>query len=173
MKFPHIVILLILVILGLGIKNWYFKPKFEFGELAPNFEATTANGNTFALKMVRGKYVVIDFWGSWCGPCRAENPSWVKLNRDFQDKKFGDATGFEIISIGIEANRASWLKAIQEDKLDWPIHIGQFERFKSPLAIKYGVREIPTNYFINPDGLILGVNQSADEIAQFLTSKVK
>lgn len=159
-----------LLILGifLGGRYFYFKPKYINGEQAPEFSGQLLNGTDFSLSDLEGKYVLLDFWGSWCGPCRKENPSLVALYRDFNGKEFVKADGFEIVSIGIEQNKDAWRSAIQKDGLFWTYHLSESQRFKSPIAMKYGVREVPTKYLLNPDGQIIGVNLPVAEIRKIL-----
>jgi len=95
-------VLLILVILGyLGYKYVYQAPKYSDGEVLPSFEAKLLNDEDFELKDLRGNYVLVDFWGSWCPPCRADNPNIVKLYDEFNGKSFTDAQGFEVVSVGL------------------------------------------------------------------------
>jgi len=164
-------VLLVLVILGFIGNYLYRLPKFDDGEKPPTFTAKLADGSDFDLADHNGKYILLDFWGSWCAPCRRENPQIVALYNEFADKSFVDASGFDIVSISIETNEKAWKKAIQKDGLKWDNHIVQLERFKSPLAQLYGVREIPTKYLLGPTGNILSVNASSKELATFLNSK--
>lgn len=166
-------IVLVLLVVGLVGNYIYRMPKYDDGELAPEFTATLMNGSSFNLSDVKGKYVLLDFWGSWCAPCRRENPSVVSLKKSFGDKEFVDANGFEIISIAIETNEKSWKRAIAKDGLNWDHHIVQLDRFKSPIAKQYGIREIPTKYFIGPDGNIISVNDEFQNIASYLNEKLK
>ncbi len=163
-----------LLILGvfLGGRYFYFKPKYINGEQAPDFSGQLLNGADFSLSDLKGHYVLLDFWGSWCGPCRKENPALVALYRDFQGSSFQDADGFEIVSIGIEQNEDAWKAAIQRDGLIWPYHISENQRFKSPTALKYGVREVPTKYLLNPRGQIIGVNLPVAEIRRMLQGRL-
>ena len=128
----------------------------------PAFDATLDSGEMLQLKDLAGSYVLLHFWGSWCGPCRKENQELVQLYKGMQEL---GTDIFEIVSIGIETNRESWLAAIEKDGLTWPYHVGAFQRFRSPLAKQFGVREIPTTYLIGPDGKIILVNGKPDEIA--------
>jgi len=166
-------ILLVLLVIGYAAYYFYKKPKYINGEIAPQFSAQMIDGTEFSLSDMKGKYVLLDFWGSWCGPCRAENPSIVNLYDQFNGKTFTDASGFEVVSVAIERDEKRMKKAIAKDGLKWKYHIPQLDRFKSPIVIQYGVNEIPTKYLINPDGYIMGVNQTAMEIERLLRERVK
>jgi len=145
----------------------YLSPKYGEEEFVPAFEATLLSGDTFRSSNLKGSFVLLHFWGSWCGPCRKENPEWVELYHQW-NKVSKQKPDFEIVSVGIEQSRDVWIRAIQADNLDWPYQIGTFKRFKSPLAIQFGVREIPTTYLIDPDGKVVLVNGTPDEIARLL-----
>lgn len=168
--FFYIAIILIVAVYY-GGRHIYFKPKYINGETAPAFSAPLINGDAFSLSDLEGKYVLIDFWGSWCGPCRRQSPDLVKLYSKFGEQKFTDADGFEIVGVGIEFNENSWKSAIQSDGLNWKYHIGQFNRFDSAIAKLYGVREIPTKYLISPTGHIIGVNLTFDAIEKLLLDR--
>ncbi|MCB0659165.1 MAG: TlpA family protein disulfide reductase [Saprospiraceae bacterium] len=164
----------IIVVVGLvwGAKYLYFKPKFKVGVDAPDFNFTDLEGQELQLSDFKGQYVLIDFWGSWCGPCRQQNPQIRQLYDRYHQVAFKDATGFEVISIGIETNRAQWEQAIRRDELDWSNHFTDAERFQSPIARKYGVREIPTKYLVNPDGKIVAVNPDIEFIRTFFDRRM-
>jgi thiol-disulfide isomerase/thioredoxin len=166
-------ILLVLLIIGYAGYYFYKLPKYSNGQKAPQFKAELLNGDSFNLSDLEGKYVLIDFWGSWCGPCRRENPQLVDLYNKHNNSIFTDASGFEVVSIGVENREASWKTAIQKDGLEWPYHIAQTERFKSPIVSQYGVKEIPTKYFLNEKGEIIGVNLDIAEIDRMLERRKK
>lgn len=144
------------------------KPKYGTGIESPDFEASLVDGTVFKLSDMKGKLVLLDFWGSWCGPCRKDNPNLVRLYNEFHGKSFKEATDFEIISVAIENSEKPWIRAIENDGLIWPYHILQNERFKSPIAKQYGVREIPTKYLLDTNGAIIAVNPSYEETKALL-----
>lgn len=151
----------------------YKKPKFMMGSSAPNFEAQLKDNSPFELDDLRSNNIVLlDFWGSWCGPCRAESPNLVKLYDEFHGQSFDGFDDFEIVSVAIETRKEAWEKAIIQDNLKWKYHIGQFDRFSSPIATQYGVREIPTTYLLNTSGKIIGVNMTYEEIRKILMKKL-
>ena len=170
MKFKYV--LLLLVFIALVVNYLYRKAKFVNGELAPDFTVTLVDNQKISLSQFKGKYVLLDFWGSWCGPCRAENPALVALVRKYQSSKFVDASGFEIISIAIETNREQWLSAIAKDDLFWRNHASSVMRFDDPVAASYGIRQIPTKFLINPAGVIIGVDLPIEEIDHRLNAKL-
>ena len=165
----------VLLVLGLvafvGYKI-YILPKFDSGEKVPGFTAELIDGKSFSLDDLNGSYVLLDFWGSWCGPCRYESPALVHLHKNYSGKKYIDAKGFEIVSVAIETNEIRWKSAIKADKLDWPHHIVQLDRFNGEIATQYGVKEIPTKYLLDKSGSVLMVNPSFEEIKSFLNSKM-
>lgn len=158
---------LLLVALGIAaafLVYQYRQPRFIAGEKAPAFEVSLLNGQHAQLAELRGKYVLLQFWGSWCGPCRAENPYLAALYRQFQAK------GFEIFSVAIESNPANWQRAIAADGMIWKYHTAEFEQFSGPVARLFNIHSIPTTFLINPDGRIMGVNWTPDQLEKTLTA---
>lgn len=149
-------------------KYFYLKPGIKAATPCPNIEATLTTGESFNLSKYYGKYVLIDFWGSWCAPCRKESPALKEFYNTWNKTKFTDADGLEIISIGIEDNKENWLIAKEHDQLDWPLHILELNKFNSTLVKKFGVKEIPTKILIGPNKMILGVNQTFDSMSSLL-----
>lgn len=166
-------VLLVIIALAYIINYFYRQPKYETGEKALDFTSELINGESFSLSQLRGSYILLDFWGSWCGPCRKENSSLVSLYNELKGHKFKAARSFEIVSVGIETKRNSWENAIRKDQLIWPYHIGEMERFSGKIAKMYGVREIPTKYLINPEGVIVSVNADISEIRSYLLEKTE
>lgn len=152
-------------------KYFYMKPGIKAAQPCPNIEATLSNGESFNLKEYHGKYILIDFWGSWCGPCRKESPALKEFYSAWNNTKFKDAEGLEIISIGIEDSKENWAAAKEKDQLLWPLHILELDKFNSSLVKKFGVKEIPTKILVGPDKMILGVNQTFDSMSSLLLKR--
>lgn len=154
-----------LVLLGAALTFYFYyyrQPRFVAGEKAPDFAAVLADGKTVRFADLRGRYVLLQFWGSWCGPCRAENPHLRELYREYQPK------GFEIFSIGIERNQRAWQAAILNDGMNWPYHAVELNYFGGELASLFNVKSIPTTFLVNPQGVIMGVNLSSDQMDRML-----
>jgi thiol-disulfide isomerase/thioredoxin len=119
--------------------------------MAPDFTMNDPNDNPISLSSFRGKYVLIDFWASWCGPCRAENPTLVKAYEKYKGEKF------EILGVSLDGEGAKekWMKAIKDDGLTWP-QISDLKYWKSEVVKLYGIQGIPLNFLIDPDGKIIG-----------------
>jgi len=165
---------IILVLIGLVYYFFLRSPKSSEGEMAPDFTAELISGETFKLSDLRGEYVLLDFWGSWCPPCRRDNPNIVKLHDEFNGKSFQDAENFNIVTIALEKNNRRWEKAARKDGFKWHHQIVQEAKvvLLSPLAQKYAVKNIPAKFLIDPNGNIIGVNQSYAEIKTYLQSKL-
>lgn len=165
-------ILLIAILLFLAGRYFYMLPKFDPGEQAPDFAiGLDASGDSLYLSELEGKKVLLDFWGSWCPPCRKENPELLALYREFHEKP----PGFEIVSVGIERNPDAWKRAIEKDRLEWPYHLldktGSLRFFNGPIASQYGVKQLPSKYFIDERGKIIAVDPSAKELRKLLSGK--
>lgn len=145
---------------------WYRhrQPSFVMGDTAPDFEVTLKSGEKARLSDLRGQYVLLQFWGSWCGPCRAENPHLAQLYRQYHDR------GFEIFSIGIEQRPEAWARAIASDGMVWKYHAMESQDFSGGQATQYNIHSIPTTFLINREGTIVGVNFSPEKIGQVLAA---
>lgn len=121
------------------------------GELAPDFEAELIDGTAFKLSSLRGKYVLLDFWGSWCAPCRSANPSLVELHHKYSDQ-------LHIVTVALEKEKKSGIVVAEKDGFDWKHQIVEQSNLVllSETARKYGVTAIPSKFLIAPDGKMLG-----------------
>ncbi len=129
------------------------------GEEAPDliFPGPEAK-KEYALSDLEGKVVLLDFWASWCGPCRRANPSLVQLYQKYKDAEFKNAKGFTIYSVSLDRNRKAWQKAIEQDNLTWEYHVSDLQGWRSEGAATYGVSQIPTNFLLNGKGKIIAKN---------------
>lgn len=118
------------------------------GEVAAEIKGKTPEGKDLSLSSLRGKYILIDFWASWCGPCRRENPNVVRMYQEYKDK------GFDILSVSLDNNKDRWVQAIQQDNMTWH-HISDLKGWASELSKPYGVRGIPYTVLVDPEGKIL------------------
>lgn len=123
------------------------------GKQAPSFSQPDTEGNPIHLADFKGKYVLIDFWASWCGPCRADNPNLVKAYHAFKDKNF-TILG---VSLDKEGKKQDWLNAIEKDGLPWQ-QVSDLTGWKSEVAAMYGIKAIPQNFLIDPNGKIVAKN---------------
>ena len=172
-KYGFLIVVLIAAMIFIG-KYLYKKPKFINGEPAPNIQTNLINGEAFNLTDLKGSYVLLDFWGTWCGPCRAEFPELKALHQKYKNKTFKNGGKFELVSVALETSTKveRLAKVIDQQGLAWKYHILdpiKGNLFDAAIATKlYGVREIPTKYLINPEGYIVGVNLSYEEMSNIL-----
>ena len=136
------------------------------GHEAPNFELITSTGGKIALSSLRGKYVLIDFWASWCPPCRKENPNVVNAFQQYKDKNF------TIVGISLDKDKAKWQKAIADDHLTWA-HVSDLKYWDSEIPALYGVRGIPANVLLDPNGVIIAKNITGEDLQNTLKEVIK
>jgi len=130
----------------------------EIGDFAPDISLQSPSGKTMKLSSLRGKVVLIDFWASWCRPCRMENPNVVNAYQKYKGAKIKDAKGFTIYSVSLDKDVDRWKSAIEADKLNWKYHVSDLKGWQSGAAASYGVNSIPMNFLIDADGKIIGKN---------------
>lgn len=140
----------------------------NIGDKAIDLAFASPDGKTIALSSLKGKIVLLDFWASWCGPCRMENPNIVAAYNKYKDVKFKGAKGFTIYSVSLDQNRDAWLKAIKQDNLSWPYHVSDLGGWQSKPAQIYRVNSIPASYLIDQNGVIVGKNLRGPALEQAL-----
>jgi peroxiredoxin len=142
--------------------------KTGIGKMAMEFTQNDTLGNPVSLSSFRGKYVLIDFWASWCGPCRQENPNVVKAFNAYNSK------GFTVLGVSLDQPTAKdkWMKAIHDDKLTWT-QVSDLKYWKNDVAVQYGIQAIPQNFLIDPQGKIVGKNLRGEALNKKLAELFK
>jgi thiol-disulfide isomerase/thioredoxin len=170
MKAIKYIVLTTIFILSIGIKGVKGQPSLvpakeptevktgiHIGDRAPDLMLESPTGEMISLSSLRGKLVLIDFWASWCGPCRRDNPSLVNLYLEYKDKEFVNGSGFTFYSVSLDKNKEDWIAAIEADGLEWESHVSDLKGRQSVAAAKFEVQSIPFNTLIDGDGIILAV----------------
>ncbi len=148
------------------VKHMELVKPVSVGHQAPDFTIPGIDGKIIKLTDYKGKYVMLDFWASWCVPCRKENPNVVKLYQQYHPK------GLNIIGISLDENKDAWQKAVNDDRLTW-VHGSELKNFNGPVVQSFQVQAIPSNFIVDPSGKIIAKNITGNDLAVFFAATFK
>ena len=146
-----------------SVEKW---AKLSIGMEAPGFTQADSTNTPVSLSDFRGKFLLVDFWAAWCGPCRAENPNIVAAYNKYHDK------GFDILGVSLDDDRDKWLAAINKDGLFWN-QVSDLNGWKNEVSVGYGIRSIPYSVLIDPDGVIIGKNLRGAELHEAIADAIE
>lgn len=143
------------------------------GDIAPNIDLNDPDGFNRHLNDLRGKMILVDFWASWCGPCRSQNPLIVGAYRNYKNASFKNGDGFLVYSVSLDQNKDRWVNAIEKDELSWPYHVSDLDGMNSYVVPLYELTSIPVSYLIDGDGVILKKDIPIHDIDKILKKYLK
>jgi thiol-disulfide isomerase/thioredoxin len=144
------------------LKTDELRQKYQKGSTPPEIKYPNPEGKIIPLSSLKGKYVLIDFWASWCRPCRAENPNVVRLYEKYKDK------GFTVYSVSLDKEKAAWVNAIKQDNLVWPNHVSELMFWNSSVVKDYGFDGIPFTMLLDKEGKIIDVGLRGNQLEETL-----
>ncbi len=138
------------------------------GQKVPDIKMKSANGEELSLSSLKGKMVLIDFWASWCAPCRRENPIIVETYNKYKNESFKKGQGFTVFSVSMDTREMAWKNAIAKDKLIWPYHVSDLKGWNNEAALEYNITQIPYSFLIDGEGTIVAINPRGERLEKEL-----
>ena len=148
------------------------KPILVNGDKARDIAGQTTSGDIINLRQYEGHYILLEFWGSWCAPCRKQNKTIRQIGEKYADRHFKHNAGFKLVFFALEDDMGSWLKGIDKDSLNDFIHMVDTNRMEAEAALQYGIKSIPASFLIDPNFTIIGVNPDEKTITDILEANL-